>query len=149
MKCAKIKRKEAWENHIEKLDPVCATNTGKAKRAAHNAGKAKALLVLNNAKASLARRIQCEGTCQEGWKCVQPGTSDVKATDTSLDIEVKLVAPQPDPNPCKGREKQYSAQAVIGFTITATCKCEKKGDEDPSLFRMEPPPKVQKKRSRK
>lgn len=150
MKCVNIERKEVWKNHTEKLDPVCATNTGNAKRAAQKAGKSKALLVLNQAKTSLASRIQCGGgTCQKGWECGKPAIRDVKESDGSLKIEVERVDPPPEPSPCEGRQKPYSARAVIGFTITANCKCEKPAPKDPNFFHMDPLEKVQKKRTKK
>ena len=139
MKCAKIEKTEIWKNHVEKLEPVCAINTGGAKRAAEKAGQAKARLVLNNAKADLAGRMQCDkGDCRDGFECVKPKGSEVtlRRGSDSMDIEAKLSNPQPDPNPCKRREKQYDVQAIIGFTITAKCKCEEKADENPGLFRL-------------
>jgi len=149
MKCVNIERKEVWKNHTEKLDPVCATNTGNAKRAARKAGKEKARLVINEAKTSLAGSIQCGGECQNGWECEKPSVRDVKESDGSLKIEVELDDPQPDPSPCEGRQKQYSARAIIGFTIVANCKCEKLAPKDPNFFRIDPPEKVQKKRTKK
>lgn len=149
MKCKNIERTEVWKNHTEKLDPVCATNTGNAQRAAKQAGKDKARLVINQAKTSLADRMQCGGTCQQGWNCQKPAIKDIGESAGTVKIEVEKVEPQPDPSPCKGRKQQYSAQAVIGFTITANCKCEKQAPEDPNFFRMDPPEKVRKKRTKK
>ncbi len=151
MDCRIIERVDVWKNHIEPLDPVCATNTGNAKDAARLAGDAKARLVLNQAKADLAGRIQCGGgTCQRaGLICVQPLIRDIRASNGSLVIEVARVNPQPDPNPCEGRQRQYSAKAVIGFTITAKCKCERPAPENPNFFRKGPPEKAQKRKTRK
>jgi hypothetical protein len=150
MDCKIIEKTEEWKNHIEELDPVCATNTSNAKRAARPAGRAKSLLVLNAAKAALVARMTCgKGTCRTGLNCVSPAIRDVQVSNTSLDIEVKLLDPQPDPNPCKGRKKQYSADAIIGFKIKAKCKCARPAPEAPSLFTKGSPKKAQKRKRSK
>ena len=150
MDCKNIEKTEEWKNHIETLDPVCATNTSNAKRAARPEGRAKSLLALNGAKTALVGRMTCgKGACRTGLNCVNPAISDVQVSNTSLDIEVKLIDPQPDPSPCKGRKKQYSADAIIGFKIKAKCKCERPAPEAPALFTRGSSKKAQKRKRSK
>lgn len=140
MRCRSISKEETWINHIEELEPVCERNKTRAKRARDEDAQAKVALVVNQAQAALADRMQCGlGTCSEGSDCVKPSVSDVEVVgDADYKLEATLADPQPEPNPCENNEKQWKVIVSMSFKIKARCKCEEKPKKPPIKYVGEP-----------
>jgi hypothetical protein len=151
MRCQNIEKEETWKNHIVALETICARNVITAKRLRKPAGAAEALRVINNAKAALANRLNCEpGKCPEGSNCVKPSINDVvQAAGATYKVEVTPTVPQPEDSDCEANEALYDAQVVVSFAIKAKCKCEKKAKENPIKYIGEPLEKATKRSTKK
>lgn len=127
--CTTIKKTEKTQNHAEDLGLVCARNARAAKALKRDAARQKCLDVIDRAKTDIAARLKCEpGVCR-GSDCVNPTRDDVAVTDATCDVEAIRVNPQPDPNPCGPRSAQFKTNALVSFTLTATCKCARRGQQ--------------------